>query len=73
MVQTFEQFLETHKDEIEVLQILYSMPYTAGLSLGEQIRRHLLVVCYIDCRISLHPDLNIILCNLGPFSGTSIR
>ena len=35
MVQTFEQFLQTHKDEIEVLQILYSKPYAAGLSLKD--------------------------------------
>jgi type I restriction enzyme R subunit len=35
MVQTFEQFLQTHKDEIEVLQILYSKPYAVGLSLKD--------------------------------------
>ncbi|MGB6130656.1 MAG: DEAD/DEAH box helicase family protein [Acidobacteriaceae bacterium] len=35
MVQTFEQFLQTNKDEIEVLQILYSKPCAAGLSLRD--------------------------------------
>jgi hypothetical protein len=35
MVQSFEQFLKTHKDEIEVLQILYSKPYAVGLSLKD--------------------------------------
>jgi type I restriction enzyme, R subunit len=35
MVQSFEQFLQEHKDEIEVLQILYSKPYAAGLSLKQ--------------------------------------
>jgi type I restriction enzyme R subunit len=35
LVQSFEQFLQDHKDEIEVLQILYSKPYAAGLSLKQ--------------------------------------
>jgi len=35
MVQSFEQFLRDHKDEIEVLQILYSKPYAVGLSLKQ--------------------------------------
>ena len=35
MVQSFEQFLQENKDEIEVLQILYSKPYAAGLSLKQ--------------------------------------
>ncbi len=35
MVQSFEQFLHEHKDEIEVLQILYSKPYAVGLSLKQ--------------------------------------
>ncbi len=35
MVQSFEQFLREHKDEIEVLQILYSKPYAVGLSLKQ--------------------------------------
>jgi type I restriction enzyme, R subunit len=35
MVQSFEQFLQEHKDEIEVLQILYSKPYAVGLSLKQ--------------------------------------
>jgi len=35
MVQSFEQFLQLHKDEIEVLQILYSKPYAVGLSLKQ--------------------------------------
>jgi type I restriction enzyme R subunit len=35
MVESFEQFLRDHKDEIEVLQILYSKPYAVGLSLKQ--------------------------------------
>jgi type I restriction enzyme R subunit len=35
LVQSFEQYLREHKDEIEVLQILYSKPYAAGLSLSQ--------------------------------------
>ena len=35
LVRTFEQFLNEHKDEIEVLQILYSKPYAVGLSLKQ--------------------------------------
>jgi hypothetical protein len=35
MVQSFEQFLRDHKDEIEVLQILYCKPYAVGLSLKQ--------------------------------------
>jgi type I restriction enzyme R subunit len=35
ITQTFEQFLRDHKDEIEVLQILYSKPYAVGLSLKQ--------------------------------------
>lgn len=35
MVQSFEQFLHDNKDEIEVLQILYSKPYAIGLSLKQ--------------------------------------
>lgn len=35
MVQSFELFLREHKDEIEVLQILYSKPYAVGLSLKQ--------------------------------------
>jgi type I restriction enzyme, R subunit len=35
MVQTFEQFIQEHKEEIEVLQILYSKPYAVGLSLKQ--------------------------------------
>jgi type I restriction enzyme R subunit len=35
MVQSFEQFLRDNKDEIEVLQILYSKPYAVGLSLKQ--------------------------------------
>lgn len=30
MVRSFEQFLRDNKDEIEVLQILYSKPYAVG-------------------------------------------
>jgi type I restriction enzyme R subunit len=35
LVQSFEQFIQDHKDEIEVLQILYSKPYAVGLSLKQ--------------------------------------
>lgn len=35
LVQSFERFLQEHKDEIEVLQILYSKPYAVGLSLAQ--------------------------------------
>jgi type I restriction enzyme R subunit len=35
MVESFEKFLRDHKDEIEVLQILYSKPYAVGLSLKQ--------------------------------------
>jgi type I restriction enzyme R subunit len=31
LVQSFRQFLDDHRDEIEALQILYSRPYRAGL------------------------------------------
>jgi hypothetical protein len=35
MVQSFEQFIKDHKDEIEVLQILCSKPYAAERSLKQ--------------------------------------
>ena len=35
LVQSFEQFIRDNKDEIEVLQILYSKPYAVGLSLKQ--------------------------------------
>jgi type I restriction enzyme R subunit len=35
MVRSFEQFIQDNKDEIEVLQILYSKPYAVGLSLKQ--------------------------------------
>ena len=47
VVQSFEQFIEDHKDEITALQILYSKPYKARLSfddikeLADQIQREL--------------------------------
>ncbi|MCA9037565.1 MAG: hypothetical protein KDA91_20665 [Planctomycetaceae bacterium] len=31
LVKGFREFIETHKDEIEALQILYSRPHRAGL------------------------------------------
>lgn len=31
LVQSFRQFLEDHREEIEALQVLYSRPYRAGL------------------------------------------
>jgi len=35
VVQSFEQFIEDHKDEITALQILYSKPYKARLSFDD--------------------------------------
>ncbi len=35
IVQSFEQFIEEHKDEITALQILYSKPYKARLSFDD--------------------------------------
>ena len=35
IVQSFEQFIEDHKDEITALQILYSKPYSARLSFDD--------------------------------------
>src|ERR1019366_2592599 len=35
ITHSFEQFLQDHKDDIEVLQILYSKPYAVGLSLKQ--------------------------------------
>ncbi len=35
LVQSFEQFIEDHKDEITALQILYSKPYKARLSFND--------------------------------------
>lgn len=35
VVQSFEQFIEDHKDEITALQILYSQPYKARLSFDD--------------------------------------
>jgi type I restriction enzyme R subunit len=35
IVQSFEQFIEDHKDEITALQILYSQPYKARLSFDD--------------------------------------
>jgi type I restriction enzyme R subunit len=34
-VESFRQFIETHKDEITALQILYSRPYTQRLTFAE--------------------------------------
>jgi hypothetical protein len=48
MIQSFEQFIQDNKDEIEVLQILYSKPYAAGLSL-----KQVMVTAY-DRPISRH-------------------
>lgn len=35
LVGSFREFIETYKDEIEALQILYSRPYRAGLRYGQ--------------------------------------
>jgi type I restriction enzyme R subunit len=34
VIESFQQFIEDHKDEITALQILYSQPYRARLDLG---------------------------------------
>jgi type I restriction enzyme R subunit len=56
MVQSFEQFLEHHKDEIEVLQILYSKPYAVGLSLKQVKALATLIEKPIDGSPRLTPD-----------------
>jgi type I restriction enzyme, R subunit len=56
MVQSFEQFLEHHKDEIEVLQILYSKPYAVGLSLKQVKALATLIEKPVDGSPRLSPD-----------------
>jgi type I restriction enzyme R subunit len=56
MVQTFEQFLRDHRDEIEVLQILYSKPYAVGLSLKQVKALANLIEKPIDGSPHLSPD-----------------
>ena len=56
MTQTFEQFLRDHKDEIEVLQILYSKPYAVGLSLKQVKALANLIEKPIDGSPRLNPD-----------------
>jgi type I restriction enzyme R subunit len=56
MVQSFEQFLQRHKDEIEVLQILYSKPYAVGLSLKQVKALATLIEKPIDGSPRLSPD-----------------
>jgi type I restriction enzyme R subunit len=56
MVQSFEQFLRDHKDEIEVLQILYSKPYAVGLSLKQVKALATLIEKPIDGSPHLTPD-----------------
>ncbi len=56
MVQTFEQFLRDHKDEIEVLQILYSKPYAVGLSLKQVKALTNMIEKPIDGSPRLNPD-----------------
>ena len=56
MVQSFEQFLREHKDEIEVLQILYSKPYAVGLSLKQVKALATLIEKPIDGSPRLTPD-----------------
>jgi type I restriction enzyme R subunit len=56
MVQSFEQFLRDHKDEIEVLQILYSKPYAVGLSLKQVKALATLIEKPVDGSPHLTPD-----------------
>jgi type I restriction enzyme R subunit len=56
MVQSFEQFLREHKDEIEVLQILYSKPYAVGLSLKQVKALANLIEKPVDGSPHLSPD-----------------
>jgi type I restriction enzyme R subunit len=56
MTQTFEQFLRDHKDEIEVLQILYSKPYAVGLSLKQVKALANLIEKPVDDSPRLSPD-----------------
>jgi type I restriction enzyme R subunit len=57
MVRSFEQFLEDNKDEIEVLQILYSKPYAAGLSLKQVKSLAAMIEKQLDGGPRLTPDL----------------
>jgi type I restriction enzyme R subunit len=56
ITQTFEQFLLDHKDEIEVLQILYSKPYAVGLSLKQVKALATLIEKPVDGSPRLTPD-----------------
>jgi type I restriction enzyme R subunit len=56
MVQSFEQFLRDHRDEIEVLQILYSKPYAVGLSLKQVKALANLIEKPVDGSPHLNPD-----------------
>jgi type I restriction enzyme R subunit len=56
MTQSFEQFLLDHKDEIEVLQILYSKPYAVGLSLKQVKALANLIEKPLDGSPRLNPD-----------------
>ncbi|WP_222439705.1 type I restriction-modification enzyme R subunit C-terminal domain-containing protein [Alloacidobacterium dinghuense] len=56
IVQSFEQFLAENKDEIEVLQILYSKPYAVGLSLKQVKALAKTIEKPIDGRMPLQPD-----------------
>src|SRR5207249_214011 len=56
IVQSFEQFLRDHKDEIEVLQILYSKPYAVGLSLKQVKALGSMIEKPIDGSPRLSPD-----------------
>ena len=56
MTQTFEQFLRDYKDEIEVLQILYSKPYAVGLSLKQVKALANLIEKPVDGSPRLNPD-----------------
>ena len=56
ITQSFEQFLKDHKDEIEVLHILYSKPYAVGLSLKQVKALATLIEKPIDGSPRLSPD-----------------
>ena len=57
MVQSFEKFLAENRDEIEVLQILYSKPYAVGLSLKQVKALANLIEKPINGGLRLTPDL----------------
>ena len=41
LVQSFEQFLEEHRDEYEALRVFYSQPYQERLQFSVNFRKYL--------------------------------